>query len=70
MLQNSENITKVITYENTYKNMFPLDETHLGAVRGLILPRDFHPAHQQVELVGESAVRLVSFVVLLWPPKT
>ena len=29
----------------------PLDETHLDAVRGLILPRGFHPAHQQVELV-------------------
>ena len=28
----------------------PLDETHLDAVRGLILPRGFHPAHQQVEL--------------------
>ena len=57
MLQNSENITKVIRYENTYKNMFPLDETHLGAVRGLILPRDFHPAHQQVELVGAMRLR-------------
>ena len=30
----------------------PLDETHLDAVRGLILLRGFHPAHQQVELVG------------------
>ena len=29
----------------------PLDETHLDAMRGLILPRGFHPAHQQVELV-------------------
>ena len=36
----------------------PLDETHLDAVRGLILPRGFHPAHQQVELVG--AMRLCS----------
>ena len=34
----------------------PLDETHLDAVRGLILLRGFHPAHQQVELVG--AMRL------------
>ena len=31
--------------------LLPLDETHLDAVRGLILPRGFHPAHQQVELV-------------------
>ena len=30
----------------------PLEETHLDAVRGLILPRGFHPTHQQVELVG------------------
>ena len=36
----------------------PLDETHLDVVRGLILPRGFHPAHQQVELVG--AMRLCS----------
>ena len=36
----------------------PLDETHLDAVRGLILPRGFQPAHQQVELVG--AMRLCS----------
>ena len=35
---------------------YPLDETHLDAVRGLILPRGFHPVHQQVELVG--AMRL------------
>ena len=41
-----------------YKSMLqircqhPLDETHLDSVRGLILPRAFHPAHQQVELVG------------------
>ena len=47
-----------------YKSMLqircqhPLDETHLDAVRGLILPRAFHPAHQQVELVG--AMRLCS----------
>ena len=36
----------------------PLDETHPDAVRGFILPRGFHPAHQQVELVG--AMRLSS----------
>ena len=36
----------------------PLDETHLDAVRELILPIGFHPAHQQVELVG--AMRLCS----------
>ena len=34
----------------------PLDETHLDGVRGLILQRGFHPAHQQV--VG--AMRLCS----------
>ena len=36
----------------------PLDETHLDVVRGLILPRGFHPAYQQVEPVG--AMRLCS----------
>ena len=35
----------------------PLDETHLDAVRGLILPRGFQPAHQQVELVGAMRLR-------------
>ena len=39
-------------------NHFPLDETHLDAVRGLILPRGSPPAHQQVELIG--ALRLCS----------
>ena len=34
-----------------------LDETHLDAVRGLTLPRGFHPAHQQVELVGAMRLR-------------
>ena len=37
---------------------FPLDETHLDAVRGLILLKGFHPVHQQVQLVG--AMRLSS----------
>ena len=32
-----------------YNTVAPLDETHLDAVRGLILPRGFHPAHHQVE---------------------
>ena len=41
-----------------YAIYYPLDETHLDAVRELILPRSFHPAHQQVELVG--AMRLCS----------
>ena len=41
-----------------YTQVHPLDETHLDAVRGLILPRGFHPAHQQIELVG--AMRLCS----------
>ena len=41
-----------------YTITMKLDETHLDAVRGLILPRGFHPAHQQVELVG--AMRLCS----------
>ena len=35
----------------------PLDETHLNVVRGLILPRGFHPVHQQVELVGAMRLR-------------
>ena len=35
----------------------PFDETHLDAVRGLILPRGFHPAHQQVELVRVMRLR-------------
>ena len=35
----------------------PLDETHLDAVRGLILPRGFHPAHQKVEVVGAMRLR-------------
>ena len=35
-----------------------LDEPHLDVVRGLILPRGFHPSHQQVEFVG--AMRLSS----------
>ena len=30
----------------------PLEETHLDVVRELILPRGFHPAHQEVQLVG------------------
>ena len=34
-----------------------LDETHLDAVRGLILLRGFHPDHQQVELVGAMRLR-------------
>ena len=32
-------------------------KTHLDAVRGLILLRGFHPAHQQVELVGAMRLR-------------
>ena len=36
----------------------PRDETHFDVVRGLILPRGFHPAHQQVELVR--AMQLLS----------
>ena len=39
-------------------NNYPFSETHLDAVRVLILPRGFHPVHQQVELVG--AIRLRS----------
>ena len=35
----------------------PLEETHLDAVRGLILPRGFHPTHQEVELVGAMRLR-------------
>ena len=35
----------------------PLDETHLDAVRGLILPGGFHPVHQQVELVRVMRLR-------------
>ena len=35
----------------------PLDETHLDAVRGLILARGFHPTHQQVELFGAMWLR-------------
>ena len=35
----------------------PLDETHLDAVRGFILPRGFHQAHKQVELVGAMWLR-------------
>ena len=35
----------------------PLDETHLDAVRGLILLRGFRPAHQQVELVRAMRLR-------------
>ena len=38
-------------------HLHPLDETHLDAVRGLILLRGFHPAHQQVELVGAMRLR-------------
>ena len=45
-------------FRSSYYHLFPLDETHLDTVRGLILPRGFHPAHQQVELVG--AMRLCS----------
>ena len=41
----------------TIPQYHPLDETHLDAVRGLILPRDFYPAHQQVELVGAMRLR-------------
>ena len=37
--------------------LFPLDETHLDALRRLILPRGFHPAHQQVELVRAMRLR-------------
>ena len=44
----------VILVKNDYNkhHHHPLDETHLDAVRGLVLPRGFHPAHQQVELIG------------------
>ena len=35
----------------------PLNETHLDAVRGLILLRGFCPAHQQVELVEAMRLR-------------
>ena len=41
----------------TIRQNHPLDETHLDVVRGLILPRGFHPAHQQVELVGAMRLR-------------
>ena len=34
-----------------------LDETHLDAVRGLILLTDFRPVHQQVELVRAMRLR-------------
>ena len=38
--------------------MLPLDETHLDGMRGLVLLRGFHPAHQQVELVGAMRLHL------------
>ena len=47
-----------IFYVQVLQKKLPLDETHLDAVRGLILQRGFHPAHQQLELVG--AMRLCS----------
>ena len=42
------------------RHALPLDKTHLHAVRGLILPRGFHLAHQQVELVGAMPLRSAS----------
>ena len=44
-------------YRRQIDNEYPLDETHLDAVRGLILSRGFHPAHQQVELVRAMQLR-------------
>ena len=53
---------KFVIPSNIYDGAFlryyhPLDETHLDAMRGLISPRGFHPAHQQVELVGAMRLR-------------
>ena len=36
---------------------YPLGETHLDAVRGLIKLRGFNPVHQQEELVGAMLLR-------------
>ena len=45
-----------MTYVQKLPPEDPLDETHIDAVRGIIVLRGFHPAYQQVELVG--AMRL------------
>ena len=45
--------------------LLPLDEAHLDAVRRLILPRGFQPAHQQVELVRAMRLRLTRLTDLL-----
>ena len=58
-------ITSSLTFlKGTTNNVYcqriyclPLDETHLDAVRGLILLRGFRPAHQQVELVRAMRLR-------------
>ena len=53
-IQNSKSMF-LIPYHIT--QLVPLDETHLDAVRGLILLRGFRPAHQQVELVRAMRLR-------------
>ena len=59
MHQNVANLKRIrdIFTVTELRKHFPLDETHLDAVRGLILPRGFHPAHQQVELVRAMRLR-------------
>ena len=53
-IQNSKSMF-LIAYHIT--QLVPFDETHLDAVRGLILLRGFRPAHQQVELVRTMRLR-------------
>ena len=52
------NVHRGLLVLTSLRKFHPLDETHLDAVSGLILPRGFHPAHQQVELVGAMWLRL------------
>ena len=50
-------ISSIISSGDQLQQKAPLDETHLDAVRGLIVLRGFRPAHQQVELVRAMRLR-------------
>ena len=50
-------ISSIISSGDQLQQKVPLDETQIDVVRGLIVLRGFHPAHQQVELVRAMRLR-------------
>ena len=55
--ESSVTLNKSCKTENQIVQHYPLDETHLDAVGGLIELRSFTLVHQQVEFVGAMRLR-------------